>query len=117
MAENQQKPSESEACDLDTLSERISKARRDAGLQVEAPSEEDATRSSIKLSHIGIDFLATVLSSFGIGWLIDEQFGTRPWGMLLLLLGGIAVGFTNVWLVLNGFAPTLQWRKKSAEKK
>jgi ATP synthase protein I len=32
----------------------------------------------------------------GVGWFLDRQFGTAPWGSLLFLLLGLAAGFRNL---------------------
>ena len=36
-----------------------------------------------------------------IGWLLDRWLGTSPWLLLLLLFGGIAVGFRNIIRISN----------------
>lgn len=43
---------------------------------------------------VGIEFVGTVLVSAALGWLIDTYagLGTRPWGMIVLLVLGFAAG-------------------------
>ena len=42
------------------------------------------------------DFVGTILASAFIGWLIDRQVDTEPYGMLVLLLIGVAGGFIRL---------------------
>ena len=43
---------------------------------------------------VGIEFVGTVLVSGFIGWAIDNWMGlgTRPWGMIVMLVLGFAAG-------------------------
>jgi ATP synthase protein I len=43
---------------------------------------------------VGIEFVGTVLVSGFIGWAIDSwtDLGTRPWGMVVMLVLGFAAG-------------------------
>ena len=63
----------------------------------EEPSRADSSLSSAVQSGgnaaLGITYGATVLVFVGIGWWLDDHFGTSPWllivGMLLGSVGGI----------------------------
>ena len=107
--DNEAKPQRSDQTELDALAERIRDAKIAAGLETPVKKEEPAA-SPLRWSRIGTDFLATVLVTMGLGWLIDVQFDTKPWGMLLMLFSGFGVGIMNIWRVLNGMKPTLEWR-------
>lgn len=52
------------------------------------------TRSEGAGWAIGIEFVGAVLVSGFIGWLIDRYAGwhTSPWGMIILLVLGLAAG-------------------------
>jgi len=39
-----------------------------------------------------------------LGWLIDRLFGTAPWGLLVMLILGIAVAFRNI-IKISGERP------------
>lgn len=55
----------------------------------------------IKMSNIGFDFLGAVLVCTFLGWLADRTMGTKPWGLLIMMVIGFTVGFTNVWRALG----------------
>lgn len=47
--------------------------------------------------RIGIEMVSAVAVGTGIGWLLDEWLGTRPWLMIPLFLLGSAAGILNVY--------------------
>ncbi len=55
-----------------------------------------------KMSGIGqamrlsTEFIAGIIVGGGAGWALDRWLGTRPWGMIVLLMLGMAAGFFNV---------------------
>lgn len=51
-------------------------------------------RSESRGWAVGIEFVGTVLVSGFIGWAIDSwaDLGTRPWGMVVMLVLGFAAG-------------------------
>lgn len=42
------------------------------------------------------DFVGTILAGAVVGWLVDRQFGTEPYGILGFLLLGVAGGFVRL---------------------
>lgn len=54
---------------------------------------------------LGSQLTATVLVLGGAGWLIDDNFGSTPWGLVIGLSLGCVVGFyqflRNVQLLLK----------------
>lgn len=42
------------------------------------------------------DFVGTVLAGAVVGWLIDRQFDTEPYGMLVMLILGVIGGFIRL---------------------
>jgi ATP synthase protein I len=42
------------------------------------------------------ELIVGVVVGGGIGWVLDRQFGTKPWLLLLFLLVGFAAGMSNV---------------------
>lgn len=42
------------------------------------------------------DFVGTVLAGAVIGWLVDREFGTEPYGTVVLLLLGVVGGFIRL---------------------
>lgn len=51
---------------------------------------------------IAFDLAGSSLGGFLLGRFLDSAFGTRPWGMLICPLLGLAAGFSGVYrLVMN----------------
>ncbi|MBK67032.1 MAG: ATPase F0F1 [Rickettsiales bacterium] len=47
--------------------------------------------------RIGIEFVSAVAIGCGLGLIIDNYFGTSPWGMVILFFIGCGAGFSNVY--------------------
>ena len=47
--------------------------------------------------RIGIELVAALCVGLALGWLFDRAVGTRPWGLLVGFLLGIAAGMLNVF--------------------
>jgi ATP synthase protein I len=74
--------------------------------RLDAEGEPDKGQSGgdnapMKMSRIGFDFMGAVLGSALLGWLIDRNFGTKPWGLMVLILLGFGVGVMNVWRAIQ----------------
>ncbi len=81
---------------FDAIAARIKQAEGKTDGE-ESPKET----KPIKMSNIGFDFLGAVLVCTFLGWLVDKTLGTKPWGLLAMMVIGFAVGITNVWRALN----------------
>jgi ATP synthase protein I len=46
--------------------------------------------------RLSTGFVAGVIGGAALGWLIDYGLGTSPWGLIVLLMLGFAVGVVNV---------------------
>ncbi|WDR02526.1 AtpZ/AtpI family protein [Devosia algicola] len=46
--------------------------------------------------RLGSEFIAAILVGIGIGFVLDQVLGTRPWIMLVMLLVGFAAGIMNI---------------------
>ena len=60
------------------------------------PGQEDnpeITRRSGMAYAAGLTIFFSVATFLGLGWLLDRQFGTGPWGIVGGILLGSAVGF------------------------
>jgi ATP synthase protein I len=84
---------------FDKLEARLRQAqasRSDHGSRP-GPAPQTSTTSQVGTTYrVFVELLAGVLVGGGLGWLLDQQFGTRPWLMLAFLLLGITAGFWNV---------------------
>ncbi|GEM_PF-806283 len=88
---------------LDALKARIRQAETAAGLRPpDHKNEEPAGRTATSLARIGSDFVATVVVCTLLGALADYEIGTKPWGLLIMLLAGFLTGVVNVWRALEG---------------
>ena len=91
--------------DLKSLSERLDKARRDrtgpaAGDGIKS---DGAFNSALGLGfRIGLELVVAVVFGLGVGWAIDKYLGTKPWGMIVFVLLGIAAGMLNVYRAMTG---------------
>ena len=66
-------------------------ARADAS----GPPRSDPSAMS-RAFRMSTEFVAGVLAGGGLGYLLDRVAGTRPWGMIVLLLLGFGAGIYNV---------------------
>jgi ATP synthase protein I len=55
----------------------------------------------MKASGVGFEFLGSILGSTFIGWLIDRYLGTGPWGLVIMIFVGFAVGMVMVWKAMD----------------
>src|SRR5260221_5762326 len=91
--------------DLKSLGERLDKARRDRT----GPAADDGTRSGALSGsamglgfRIGLELVVAVVFGLGVGWAFDRFLGTKPWGLVVFLLLGIAAGMLNVFRSVKG---------------
>jgi len=90
---------------IDALDARLKDARRLHQDPTRNVSEkEDKKGGALSLAfRVGVELVSAVAVGFGIGWLIDDQFDTKPWFMLVFLLLGGAAGILNVFRMARGF--------------
>jgi ATP synthase protein I len=96
---------------LARLGEEIDKAR--AGRVRRQPQVAD--RSSLQQGlglgfRIGIELVVAIVVATAIGWAIDRWLGTRPWGMIVLFLMGVAAGMLNVYRAVTGVGGAVGYR-------
>ena len=82
---------------LDELGNRISKARRAAGLErsEETDADQSAGAGLGAAWRISIEIVVAVVVSTAIGYGLDRVFETKPWIMLVMLFLGAAAGINN----------------------
>lgn len=66
------------------------KAKRNPKLRVENSGYGQAFR-------MGTELLSALLVGVGVGWLLDNWLGTRPWMMITFIFLGGAAGILNVY--------------------
>lgn len=87
--------------DRDDLTERIARARSERAEKRATKAHREAEMSgSISAGALalryGAEFGASVFVGIMLGLLIDHFFGTKPWGLLVMLGFGLAAGILNV---------------------
>ena len=63
---------------------------------------------------ISTEFVAGVIAGGILGWIVEHVFGTKPWGLIVLLMLGSVAGIYNVMRV-SGFAGTRPGRGDGQE--
>lgn len=61
--------------------------------------------------RVGSELIAALIVGVGIGWLIDDWLGTRPWFMALFLFIGGAAGVMNVYRLVEGKDAGIGWKR------
>ena len=89
---------------LEDLDARLRKARGEAKPAGRGAGSDggDSGRWLGVAFRIGVELVAALIVSVGIGLLIDWWFGTRPWGLIVLFMLGAATGIRNVYRVVGG---------------
>lgn len=75
----------------DALARRIAAARA-----AEAGKRDETKRAESASWSVATEFVGAMLAGGFIGWFIDRQFDTGPWGLIGLLLLGFVTGLRNV---------------------
>lgn len=47
--------------------------------------------------RVGSEFFSAILVGLFVGYGIDSLFGTKPWGMVVMILLGFLAGFRNIF--------------------
>ncbi|MGL4242698.1 MAG: AtpZ/AtpI family protein [Beijerinckiaceae bacterium] len=86
---------------LDRLSSAIrteTTEAADARAGSDSSSSAQVTGKAMGLGfRVASELLAGVLVGGGIGWAIDRWLGSAPFGLIVMLLFGMAAGFWNVY--------------------
>jgi ATP synthase protein I len=65
--------------------------------------------------RIGIEFVVAIVVATGLGWAIDQWFGTRPWGTIVLFFLGVGAGMVNVYRAVTGLGMAVGYRQPAAK--
>jgi ATP synthase protein I len=76
---------------LDSMAARIQQASK-----IKAEETDFNQAAPMKMSQIGFTFIATILVCVFLGWLMDRELGTGPWGIVSMTCLGFAAGLWNV---------------------
>lgn len=97
-------PDHSQKARTSELAAKI-KLAQDARLAQATPDADEQENGSMMARgfRIGTEFVAAILVGTGIGFVIDEIAGTRPWALLIMFMIGFAAGILNVTRVVAEF--------------
>ncbi|MBM3468068.1 MAG: hypothetical protein FJX71_01390 [Alphaproteobacteria bacterium] len=62
--------------------------------------------------RLGLEFISGILVGLILGYTIDEVFGTKPWGMVGMVLLGSAAGLLNIFRLLGFYTPSIKPNSK-----
>lgn len=82
---------------LEEQAERIRRLGEGAGLRPKLSSAGNDFRGAGKGYRAATEFLSSLLTGVGLGWVVDQAFDTAPWGLLGLVLVGFGAGLFNLW--------------------
>jgi len=64
--------------------------------------------------RIGLEFVVAIVVATGLGWAIDQWFGTRPWATIVLFFLGVGAGMVNVYRAVTGLGMAIGYRSSIA---
>jgi ATP synthase protein I len=99
--------------DAAKLRARLDALKADLGEQIAEKKVEEksagATRENASALAVGMraasELVAGVIVGAGLGYLLDQQFGTKPLLLIILMVFGMAAGFVNIARL--GLRPTV----------
>lgn len=79
------------------LGAELNDVRREAGLErAEEKKAEVSRKGYAEAMKLSSEFIAAIVVGGFLGWVLDRYVGTKPWGMIVLLLLGFCAGVLNV---------------------
>jgi|SRR5271165_3723648 len=100
---------------LARLAERLDKAQAGRG-PVRKTGGNPGLQQGLALGfRIGIELVAAVVVSVGLGWAIDHWLGTKPWAILGMFFLGIAAGMLNVYRAVTGTSGAVGYRSPKSD--
>lgn len=82
---------------LKQLDERLKAARsqRDKDRGINQPGRSPASNAGVGF-RIAVEMVAALVVGVGIGLLLDNWLGTKPWMLIVFFILGCGAGFTNL---------------------
>lgn len=104
MSERNPRPS------LEDLDARLRKARGKTSKDGERDGSGEAGSGLGMAFRVGTEMVAGLVVGTGIGWLLDQWLGTRPWLMVVFFFIGAAAGMLNVYRTAAGLGLAAGYR-------
>jgi ATP synthase protein I len=96
---------------LDELEARLRKAREGSRAERGGPDDgqpAQGTQRWIGLGfRIGVELVAAMVVGVGGGLLLDDWLGTKPIGLIVMFLLGVAAAGLNIWRALRGMGSAM----------
>lgn len=84
--------------DIKRLEQKISELKdKENALSVSGTKQSEVVRFSRIGLRIGAELFSAVIVGAGIGYLLDNTLGTKPWMLVMFLFFGGAAGVLNVY--------------------
>tara|TARA_B100000519_G_scaffold113184_2_gene97941 strand:- start:322 stop:675 length:354 start_codon:yes stop_codon:yes gene_type:complete len=99
---------------LDQLDDKLNEATAKRKNQ-DARSNERGTGLGFALK-IGVDIVAAIVVGAGIGLLLDNWLGTKPWLLIVFFILGAAAGMLNVFRAVGGYGYAAGYQQKAPKK-
>lgn len=100
------KPPESDlSARLKRLETQIERKRPSAAPGTSARPRDTGRTPLGQAMTLSTEFIAAIIAGGILGWLCDHFLGTKPWGMIVLVLLGFVTGVYNI-MRLSGFSGT-----------
>jgi len=111
----EQTPTDSElSARLRRLETQIERKRPQAAPDPSTRPRNGGPSSLGQAMTISTEFVAGVIAGGILGWIVDHVFGTKPWGLIILLMLGFVAGVYNVMRV-SGFTGARPGRRDRQE--
>ena len=95
---------------LEDLDARLRKARGETSEDGENDGSGVPPSGLGMAFRVGTEMVAGLVVGTGIGWLLDQWLGTRPWLMVVFFFIGAAAGMLNVYRTAAGFGLAAGYR-------
>ncbi|GJE12395.1 AtpZ/AtpI family protein [Methylobacterium longum] len=111
----EQTPTDSElSARLRRLETQIERKRPQAAPDPSTRARNGGPSSLGQAMTLSTEFVAGVIAGGILGWIVDHVFGTKPWGLIVLLMLGFVAGVYNVMRV-SGFSGARPERRDRQE--
>ena len=99
---------------LEDLDARLRKARGKAHPANAAEGDDVPVGGWGSAMRVGLELVSGLAVGVGIGWLLDEWLGTRPWLMVVFFFLGAGAGMLNVYRSVSNLGYGVGYRGAQA---
>lgn len=65
------------------------------------PEKKGLQNDTVTVYRIGVEFVSGIFVGVLLGYAVDSNFKTKPWGLIGFILLGAAAGFWNIYKLFN----------------